>query len=295
MFKDGEKPAEETLNRIDIWGSCVSRDTLGFMPEFQVGTYVARQSAIVGLAPATDVPTPLHALESEFQRRMLSGDMAADAGERLEAGNAVCVLIDLVDERRGVWCFPDGTYLTNSIEAFRVGINEWGPEMGARLIEFGTDEHFQLWRQGFTLLARRLMRIGKPIILLDIAWAGVFEGQTQPLGPSSKLGSAVRRGKHTVLHLLRTVERGRPILTAVSELMAAPSTVGDIHIKRARQANQQFRRYADEAHKLASATIRRPDCAVRMSRSHRWGIAPYHYSDRDYERICAELCAVLSR
>lgn len=295
MSKDVDKAAGELEPRIDIWGSCVSRDTLEFMPDFAVGTYVARQSAIVALAPANELSAPLDELESDFQRRMLAGDMRSDAGDRLETHSAACVLVDLVDERRGVWQLPNGTYLTNSVEAFHTGIDQWGPAMGARLIEFGTDEHFELWRRGFTLVVRRITSTGKPIVLLDIAWAEVFEGQTPPHGLVSFVSSAGRRSQRKAGHFLRTIKRERSVVAGVAGLSAAPTTTGDGYVKVAREANYKYRRYIETAQKLANVTIRRTSDAVRMNRTHKWGIGPYHYSDHDYERIRDDLYKVLSR
>lgn len=295
MSKDVDETSDDLRPGIDIWGSCVSRDTLEFMPDFAVGTYVARQSAIVALAPATDLTAPLDKLESDFQRRMLAGDMASDAGARLEEKSAVCVLVDLVDERRGVWQFPNGTYLTNSVEAFWTGIDQWGPDVGARLIEFGTNEHFELWRQGFTLVTRRITRTGKPVVLLDTAWAEVFEGQSPPHGLASFLSSVGRRSQRKMGHFLRTVKRERSVAAGVVGLSAAPSTTGDGYVKIAREANKRYRRYVDTAQKLADATIRRTADAVRMNKSHKWGIGPYHYSDHDYEQIRDDLYEIVRR
>lgn len=286
---------QNDLPRIDVWGSCVSRDTLEYMPEFAVGAYVARQSAIVALSSASKLPVPLDTLESNFQRRMLVGDMKSDAGARIEEDRAVCVLVDLVDERRGVWQFPDSTYLTNSVEAFRTGVDVWGPEMGARLIEFGTDEHFELWKQGFRLVARRMMRTMKPIILLDIAWAEVFEGQTRPQGLVSSLGGVARRSQRKVSHMLRVSKRERSIISGIIKFNAAPTPLGDRYVRLARDANVRYRRYIDEAQKFASVTVQRTANDVRMNKSHKWGIGPYHYSNHDYERISDDLYGVLGQ
>lgn len=295
MSKDADSVSRTRTPRIDIWGSCVSRDTLEFMPDFDVGVYVARQSAIVALSPAREISIPLDALRSDFQRRMLRGDMEADAGRRIEKAEGVCVLVDIVDERGGVWQFPDGTYLTNSVEASRTGIAEWGPQIGGRLIEFGTDEHFQKWREGFIQTARQIGRAGKAIVLLDIAWAEVFEGQAPPRGIVSSLTAAERGARRKVGHFLHTTKRERSLRAGLLGINAAPRSKGDEHVRVARDANARARRYIAEARKLASATISRPARAVRMSRSHKWGIGPYHYSNHDYERIRDELYEVVCR
>ena len=142
--------------QVAVFGSCVSRDTCEYLPSAEVAPYVARQSAIVHLNPAGARRWSDEALDSAFQAKMFNGDMEADAVQRLLEAEPDVLLIDLVDERRGVWVFPDGTYLTNSVEAFRTGVDDWAPREGGRLIPFGSDEHFHLWSAGFDSVMRRL-------------------------------------------------------------------------------------------------------------------------------------------
>lgn len=279
---------------ISIWGSCVSRDTLSFMPDVALGTYVARQSAIVALAPATDLDVPLKALDSPFQRRMMSGDTRADVTERIGSNEEALILIDLVDERRGVWRFPDGTFLTNSVEAFRTGVDEWAPAAGATLIEFGTDEHFSLWKQGFTVVARTLARLGQPLVLLDVAWASVFEGQTQPQGKIAQLRRAGRRSQQSIAHFVRTARQERSIIAGAAKMSTRPMSQGDELLRIARDANRRYRRYIEEAHRHVSVTVTRRPEDVRMNKGHQWGIGPYHYSDPDYLAIRDKIEELLS-
>src|SRR5699024_5603388 len=101
------------------------------------------------------------------------------------------VLIDLVDERRGFWRFPDGTTMTNSLEIESCGAAREARRVGARLIEFGTDEHFDAWKFGFEQLMAELKEasLWKRTILLDIEWAGAVDGAPHPQNDGlAKLG-----------------------------------------------------------------------------------------------------------
>lgn len=291
--RDADGSAADPKVAIDIWGSCVSRDTLEFMPDVRVGTYIARQSAIVALAPAVDLPVPLEDLESDFQRRMLAGDMVSDAADRLSQAHGSCLLVDLVDERHGVWRFPEGTFLTNSVEAYKTGVDQWAPRMGARLVEFGTDEHFDLWRQGFAVVARQVVALRRPIVLLDIAWAEVFEGQTPPRGLMALLTRVSRRGQRGLSGMVNDARRNRSLRAGIRGLRGAPKSVGDEHVRIAREANEKYRRYIAVTQHYAEATVTRPPDDVRMSKMHKWGIGPYHYSDHDYRMIRDELYVLL--
>lgn len=281
--------------RIDIWGSCVSRDTLEYMPDIAVGAYVARQSAIVSLSPASDVAVPSDRLGSDFQKRMLEGDRGADVVARLSEPGATLLLLDLVDERRGVWEFPSGAFLTNSVEAHHVGIEVWGPAAGARLIEFGTDEHFELWKRGFVTVAKRLTELGVPVVFLDIAWAEVADGQSLPRGIRSVAGAVGRRVKRGARQMSRSVIRGDSLDTAVKGLVSPGRTRAETIIEVSQRENQRYRRYAAFAEQWATATVRRTSADVRMDPGHRWGMGPYHYRDSDYEDISTDVRSHVER
>lgn len=275
--------------RVDIWGSCVSRDSLEYMPDIAVGTYVARQSAIVSLSPAVEIEVPSDRLASDFQKRMLEGDRAADVVARLSEPGAALLLLDLVDERRGVWRFPSGAFLTNSVEAYHAGIEVWGPSAGARLIAFGTDEHFELWTQGFTKVAERVRELSVPVVFLDIAWAEVSDGQSLPRGVRSVAGTLGRRVKRGARQMSRSIVRGESLDVAVRGLVDPGRTRAEEIAEVARRENLRYQRYAAFVEHWVTATIRRTSADVRMNPEHRWGMGPYHYRDSDYEDISSDI------
>ncbi|MDN6122440.1 MAG: DUF6270 domain-containing protein, partial [Brevibacterium sp.] len=126
---------------IAIFGSCVSRDTCELAPDAAVVAYVARQSVTSLVTPHGEEDVELDELNSPFQVRMVTGDLEGNGVDRLvEVAKKIdLVLIDLVDERRGFWQFPDGTTMTNSIEIELCGAGMRSKRKGARLVEFGTD------------------------------------------------------------------------------------------------------------------------------------------------------------
>lgn len=278
--------------RIDIWGSCVSRDTVEHMLDVNVGTYVARQSAIVSLGAATGVDIPFDRLDSEFQRRMLNGDKRADVTQRLN-DDATLLLIDLVDERRGVWSFPSGGYLTNSVEAFKTGISDWAPQLGGRLIEFGTDEHYRLWQNGFVAVTRQLAQTRVPAVLLDIAWAEVADGQNIPHGVRAFGGSVARRLKRGSRMMTREITKGQPLTTAARLFVKPGMPKTEVLAAESRRQNKNYRRYIEFAQRHVSGSIRRSSAHVRMDTEHKWGVGPYHYRKSDYLSIANDIRAYL--
>lgn len=165
------------MTNVFIWGSCVSRDTFGFLPEnFSLQRYVARQSLISAGTNASAVRSQLTEPPSAFQSRMIRGDLAGDLYTALHqhARETDVVLIDLVDERGGVIQFDQG-YATKLSEFWGAGGRD--ASRGATQIPFGTDEHFAHWEKeaqrfiGELLAAELLPRT----LVLNAPWASQFD------------------------------------------------------------------------------------------------------------------------
>src|SRR5690606_29154368 len=88
---------------------------------FEVVAYIARQSLLsAGRDASAHLPDGLE-IDSDFQRRMMTGDFAGNlAGRLAEAAPTTDVLLwDLADERHGVHVFEDGSVVTRSIDNVR--------------------------------------------------------------------------------------------------------------------------------------------------------------------------------
>lgn len=292
--------------RVAIFGSCVSRDTCEHLPDALVVGYVARQSMITALHPVGKDRFSVEDLESTFQARMFAGDQSADGVTRISRAHADVILIDLIDERRGVWQFPDGSYLTNSIEAARTGIDEWAPREGARHIAFGTDEHYTLWEQGMRKVMKQLTALPAVLIFLDIAWAEAHEGSRLHGGIRTTGGRAYRRMRRGMRQMCRALGRGDPLVSALKAFVLAPLTPAEQLAKEGRRGNLSFARYRRALTKTMNAAghqgapdsearhiIARSRHTVRTSMNHKWGPAPYHYRNSDYESLATEIVQVL--
>lgn len=283
--------------QVAVFGSCVSRDTCEYLPFAEVAPYVARQSAIVHLNPVGARRWSDEALDSAFQAKMFNGDMEADAVERLLEAEPDVLLIDLVDERRGVWVFPDGTYLTNSVEAFRTGVDVWGPREGGRLIPFGSDEHFSLWSAGFETVMRRLQAESSALlVLIDLDWAELIDDVASSHGVVAFGGRAVRRFRRGLRTALRDAREGADFRVVLRDLCVPPATEREKLRSEARRANRQFRRYRQYAQSCIDGVhIRRQAEDLRMSAANQWGIAPYHYRVADYQSVADEIANSIER
>ena len=69
--------------KVAIFGSCVSRDSVEFMPEAEVVTYVARHSVTSLESPHGAEGMDLSELTSAFQERMVTNDLHGSGLERI--------------------------------------------------------------------------------------------------------------------------------------------------------------------------------------------------------------------
>ena len=276
--------------KIAIFGSCVSRDSVEFMSEAEVVTYVARHSVTSLESPHGAEGMDLSELTSAFQERMVTNDLHGSGLERIvhTASDLDVVLLDLVDERRGFWQFSDGTTMTNSIEVESCGAARAARRGGARLVEFGTDEHFKAWKSGYIKLIDGLKGAGlwEKTILLDIEWAGAVDGAQHPQNDSlAKLGRNWRRLQRGSREANRRLTRGEGIAEALSSLRNVRPTEAEEYADRAVAANADFVRYRRFAQSMVKSTVTRASSQVRINRDHKWGPQPFHYRDEDYRSI----------
>lgn len=276
--------------KIGIFGSCVSRDTADFMPDAEVAAYVARHSVTSLDSPHGVEGVDLSELSSAFQTRMVTSDLKGSGLESIvkNAKDLNVVLLDLVDERRGFWQFPDGTTMTNSIEVESCGAAREARRVGARLIAFGDEEHFERWRAGFTHLIDTFKGAGlwDKTIFLDIEWAAAIDGAKHPQNDSlAKMGRHWRRLQRGSREANRSLSRGQGIAEALTNLRNVRPTEAEEYADRAAAANADYVRYRRVAQGLVASTVTRMSSEVRINRDHKWGPQPFHYRDEDYRSI----------
>lgn len=275
---------------IAIFGSCVSRDTCEFIPDANVVAYVARHSVTSLETPHGSEGIDLSGLTSEFQKRMVTSDLkgAGVAYIVKHAESLDIVLIDLVDERRGYWLFPDGTTMTNSLEVESCGLARDARRAGAQLVELGTDEHFERWRLGFEGLADALEEAGlwDRTVFLDIEWAGALDGAQHPrYDRMANIGRRWRKLQRGTREAGRSLSRRRGLGESWTRLKTTKPTDAEEYADRAAMANSRYIRYRNEARSLTASSVVRSSSEVRIGRNHKWGPQPFHYRDADYSSI----------
>ena len=105
-----------------IYGSCVSRDSaIAFPATWTLTHYSARQSFISTGSTVHDPHLTQHHFPSPFQDRMFHSDLAGNALDLIDsaysrATHTPVLLIDLIDERFGIYTHANSAAFTRSYE-----------------------------------------------------------------------------------------------------------------------------------------------------------------------------------
>ena len=133
---------------VSIFGSCVSRDILGYdtkrMLNIKLGTYIARQSVISSVSESADVDYNEVKLDSKFQKRMVLSDMNKTAFDLFSQSESKYLIIDLIDER-----FSLAKY-NNSIVTYSSCAAEGGFNEKVKLINY-EEKNGEFYFQGFNI------------------------------------------------------------------------------------------------------------------------------------------------
>lgn len=239
-----------------IFGSCVTRDALEYAdPElFERSVYIARQSMISIGRPASDPALAAVRLASPFQHRLFHGDLAGDALTRIRhtlstSDAPVCLVLDLVDERGGIFAHPDGAVITRSIDGVD---NEIYSLLGEKWTfhAFGSMQHWTMYAQASQDLRTALEEAGvwKRTVVLRVKWAAedtTGAPTSGSFGFTAQVANEILDGYYELLDM-----HGWKLITPGVEPIADPD--------------------------------------------HKWGAAPFHYTEAYYRGINDALKRALS-
>ena len=237
--------------RTFIYGSCVSRDTFEFLRQhgFELSAYVARQSLLSAYSRVDEERLPRFETSSSFQRRMIEGDWTSSLPRALARLRG---RVDLV-----LWDLCDerlGVRRLASGHYVTRSVDTIATGLDAQLHEQGAELvtfGSPQHRRHFTARLRRFRQRLDELELLD---------RTLVLAPAwaSRCGD------------------GTP----------TPSSFG----LSAKDANPLFADYHQEVEEIVGTPILRVgEDLVEAAAHHRWGKAPFHYSDDVYIRLADEI------
>jgi len=183
--------------RVAILGSCVSRDLLRIAldDETTCALYLARQSIISFGHPVTTNKPAEPEFAHNFQLACYRSDIEGSGLDRVLKTKAIEVLLlDIVDERHGVYVSPDNEVITRSIDGIKTGV--YDTLDGWRHLAFGTDEHISAFTKQVGQTKEKLVQAGmfdKTVVVLAPWATRLTTGEKTPLsmGKTAKWANKV--------------------------------------------------------------------------------------------------------
>ena len=240
------------LKNLMIYGSCVSTDIFNLEENrnFKSTAYFARSSMASLCSGPYENEEALNRIPSAFRRRMVAYDFSKQILTETEnLSSADVILIDLIDERFDLVALPTGHIITNSSELAESGLLADSSVSGYRLIKHASKEHRELWLQGMQKF-------------LDL------------LESHGKLNCVVINKVYWASQFEHSSDTEFPVSLAATE-----------------KANQELDWMYNELEKrLGKHQFLQfsPDI-LTADETHRWGISPFHYSERYYKEALALL------
>lgn len=146
--------------QVAILGSCVSRDLvrISLSEEAKCPLYIARQSILSYGRPATENKPAEPSFNHPFQLTSYRSDVNGTGLKQvLRASKDIDVLlIDLVDERHGVFASPLGEVITQSIDGMKTGL--YDTLDGWEHVPFGTPDHLRAFAQQAEMMRDQLAK-----------------------------------------------------------------------------------------------------------------------------------------
>ena len=204
------------MQKIFIYGSCVTRDGVEWWPEygFELDGYVARQSLISSQSEASfkDFDFDFAGIGSDFQRRMATGDLGGNLVDQIKAHSASVILWDLCDERNGVHRFKSGRFKTRNILYKDAKVQ-------GEIIGFGSDEHFSLWCEA---LDQFLAQVPDARIIVNATPWAIKNDRGEPVNSDDTKATAFNKNAERYLDELNA--RGLEIIRVPQEEAIALSS-----------------------------------------------------------------------
>lgn len=195
--------------RLAIFGSCVSRDAIGFDEEAKIKllAYYARSSlaSAFGNEPK-DITLDTSGIKSQFQQRIVTFDIVKKFKNDIVNLDFDYLLMDFIDERFNLWRSPEGGLLTLSNEfiSAKCELND------GNVIQSGSMEWLSYWESAwyqFYVLMRENGLLHK-IIINETYWSELITSGDNQI-PNYPI-SLIKRSNNVLKNLYEIIKKYLP-------------------------------------------------------------------------------------
>ncbi len=143
--------------KIDTWGSCVTRDALGFLDNCTIGYFSSRQSIIsaCSLPPDYNIINRINISSNacDFQRRVITEDIDKSSIEKMQSSNCENILIIDLTEERSPLLQNNKSYITLSEDS--KNFSNVNKLFDKKILPF-SNEHIDLFKKNIGNFSREI-------------------------------------------------------------------------------------------------------------------------------------------
>jgi hypothetical protein len=157
-------------------------------PALELVGYFSRSSMASAFSPRELDDTYSAALTSQFQSRMVRADFRKEFSKKWSTLEFDVLLVDFIDERFRLFLDSSGAIVTLSNELCKTGFLK---QQRGKVVEPGSDEHFRLWEQGWSVFVQQLHEHGRldSLRLNPALWSSVTDSGA-PLANQDEISTA---------------------------------------------------------------------------------------------------------
>jgi hypothetical protein len=150
--------------KIDILGSCVTRDVLRYENPFTLGRYYARTSLVSLYSEPIKIELSEIDLPSSFLQKMVYYDLTKDFRNYMKWSDSDVLVLDFIDERFTMLKLGN-SYITHSNEFAKSKLNE---KLEATRVGWGTKQ--ELWKANVLKFIDEVKSNYKTVVLHKAYW-----------------------------------------------------------------------------------------------------------------------------
>jgi len=255
--------------KVDIIGSCVTRDAFEFIEEinlkhnYKINNYISKVSIISLVSNKIDFEYKLNSKKiSLWENRQVQYDLKKNWIKTLEKSDSDIIILDLIDERYSLYKV-NSSYITKSNiiknAKFKVDKNKTLCEVNRNC-----QLTIELWEKSLQIFIKELERLNKPIILHKAFWKEEYI--------NSKINKSVNT-KFYIKNILYNYYYG----SLLKKNKFNKKIIKETHIQ-----NKLLTYYYEKIECYKDIDKILIENAYKADNGHKWGLAPFHYEKGYY-------------
>ncbi|WP_291735083.1 DUF6270 domain-containing protein [Clostridium sp.] len=267
--------------KVDIIGSCVTRDAFEFIKEsnqmykYKINNYISKVSIISLMSKKLESEYYIDNTRiTKWESKQIQYDLKKDWFDKLKKSDSDVIIIDFIDERYNLYKVGE-CYLTKSNIIKNSAFKFKGDEKTYE-IKRDLNLSIKLWEDSFDKFINELKKLNKPIIIHEAFWKNKYR-----YGKINKSVSKKIYFKNFLasIYYINFFKKGK-FKASIS--------------KEVNKQNKILMRYYTKVNEYADLKHLIINIDYKADMGHKWGIAPFHYEKGYYLNFIYYLNEIMS-